>query len=71
MIVRARILVCMCVCPFSKRVSGGLKIGENASNAAMELWLSAETQGWRLLVALLSQFYHNHPVELAVSLNAC
>ena len=46
--------MCVCVCPFSKRVSGGEKI-ENASNTAMELWLSAKSPGWRLLAALLSQ----------------
>ena len=57
MIVRVRILVCVCVCPFSKRVSGGSKIGENASNAAMELWLSAKSLGWRLLAALLFFFF--------------
>ena len=53
----------MCVCLFSKCVGGGSKIGENASNAAMELWLSAKSPGWRLLAALLSQFSHNHPVK--------
>ena len=58
-----RACVCVCVCPFSKRVSGGSKIGENASNAAIELWLSAKSPGWRLLAALLSQFSHNHPVN--------
>ena len=45
----------------TKRSSGSSKIVENASNAAVELWLSALSPGWRLLAALLSQFSHNHP----------
>ena len=47
--VRVRIFVCQCVCVC-------------ASNAAVELWLSTLNPGWQLLVALLSQFSHNHPV---------
>ena len=52
----------MCVCVRLDRPSGSSKTVENASIAAMELWLSVLSPGWQLLVALLSQFSHNHPV---------
>ena len=58
MIVRVRILVCVCV--FLDRPSSCSKTVEYASNAAVELWLSALSSHWRLLacsatVAVLSQ----------------
>ena len=63
MVVRVRIFVCQCVCVRLDRPSGSAKTVENASNAAVELWLPALSPGWRLLAALLSQFSHNHPVK--------
>ena len=60
MVVRVRIFVCVCV--RLDRPSGSSKTVENASNAAVELWLSALCPNWQLLAALLSQFSHNHPV---------
>ena len=66
MIVRVRIFVCVCVCVCVcvrlDRPSGSSKTVENAFIAAVELWLSALSPGWQLLVALLSQFSYNHPV---------
>ena len=59
MIVRVRVFVCR----FQDGPSGGTNIVENASNAAMELWLSARSPGWRLLAALLSHLSLNHPVK--------
>ena len=56
------VCVCTCVCVHQDRPSGSSKTVENASIAAVELWLSALSPGWQLLVALLSQFSHNHPV---------
>ena len=55
----------MSVCRFLDRHSGGSNTVENASNAALKLWLSALSQDWQLLVALLSQFSDsdNHLVE--------
>ena len=53
----------VCVCVRLDRPSGGSKTVENASNAAVELWLSALSPGYWLLAALLSQFSHNHPVK--------
>ena len=51
------------MCVRLDRPSGSSKAVENASNAAVELWLSALSPGWRLLAALLSQFSHNYPVK--------
>ena len=48
--------MCVCVCVRLDRPSGSSKTVENASNAAVELWLSALSPGRRLLAALLSQF---------------
>ena len=45
--------VCVCVCAFLDRPDGGSKTIENMSNAAVELRLSAQSPGWRLLAALL------------------
>ena len=53
--------VCVCVCVRLYRPSGSTNTVENASSAAVELWLSALSPDWRLLAALLSQFSHNHP----------
>ena len=57
--------MCVCVCVFLERPSGNSKTVKNTSNAAaMELWLSALSPGWRLLAALLLHFSQslNHPV---------
>ena len=46
------------MCVFLDRPSSGSKTVENASNAAVELWLSALSPGWqlfRVLAALQSQ----------------
>ena len=58
MVVRVRMFVCVRL----DRPSGSSKTVENVSNAAVELWLSVLSPGWRLLTVLLSQFSHNHPV---------
>ena len=50
---------------FLDRPSGGSNIVENASNATMELWLSALSPEWWLLAALLSHFSLNHPDRVA------
>ena len=49
MVVRVR----MFVCERLDRPSGSSKTVENVSNAAVGLWLSALSPGWRLLAALL------------------
>ena len=46
----------MCVCVRLDRPSGSTNTVENASSAAVELWLSALSPDWRLLAALLSQY---------------
>ena len=56
----------MCARAHLDRPSGSSKTVENASNAAVALWLSELSPDWRLLAALciLSQLSHNHPAAI-------